>query len=198
MGRALRLLLVRKPANRLERFADGERRDGRHLVRIVVVLARLCLRLERQLHNSQEALEVDVRRARGEKIAVRHHALHRDERNCADSRTRIGHLARDEAPPHEVVQLLLRCVQLHVLRHCLDVRRAYRLVSALRPGLGLVVVGGRRKELRAVPALDEGLRSLHRLRGDVHRVRSHVRYEALLVKRLRELHGPPRREPEHA
>ena len=191
MRRTLSHLLVRKPASRVEHLALRELRKRRHFVRVFILLAVRLLLLERQVHHLEEALEVDARRAGREEIGVREGRLLRLERNSLHRRFRVRHLARHEAPPHEVVELELcgvHPVRLRALRRERDVRRTYRLVRALSVRLRLEEVRLVRIERRAVFALDEFFGRSAGLLGDVNGVRSHVRDAPLLVERLRELH----------
>ena len=107
-------------------------------------------------------------------------------------------LAREEAPPDEVVKLLLRRLEARAFGRARDVGRADGLVRALRVGLRPVDI----RLLGIVRGAEGGddvvLRRSPRLLGDVHRIRSHVGDEPLLVKRLRELHRLAGREAENA
>ena len=201
MRRALRLLLVREPADGVERLAAGKRRKRRDLVRVLVVLTVRTLLLEREVHDLEEALEVDFGRARRKEVVVRERWLAGRKRHGADGRLRVGHLARHEALPHECVELELRRVHAALggaVRREQDIGRAYRLVGALRVGLGLEEVGAFGVELPAEGRGHVFLRRRARLLGDVHGVGSHVGDAPLFVKRLRELHRLPGRERKDA
>ena len=205
MGRALRLLLVADPPQGLQRAADRRVRQVCDLVRVLVVLAVLRLLLERELHDLEEALEVDGRRRGGEQVGVRKGRFHGLDGERLHRRLRVRHLARDEPPPDEVVELQLRRVHprlARALRRELDVGRSDRLVRALRLDaafrLRRVEVRLLRVELRPAPLLDDRLRRRARLVRDVDGVGSHVGDAPLLVEGLGELHRLAGREAEHA
>src|SRR6185436_18379839 len=114
----------------------------------------------------------------------------------------LAHLARHEALPDKTVKL--RLVRLEILRHglrrALDPGGPDRLVRFLRAaGLGLVERRLCRNKILPIAGLDERARRLLRLRGDVHRIRTHVGDETdglagaqvdAFVKALRDAHGP--------
>ena len=124
--------------------------------------------------------------------------LPRLEDRRPERRLRVGHLARDEPAPHEIVDFRRLPVERRRGRKRVHVRRANGLVRSLRVGLRLVEIRGCRIELRPVRGDDVAFRRSPRVLGDVHRIGSHVGYETFFVKRLRYLHRLPRGNPERA
>ena len=129
---------------------------------------------------------------------MREAALHRSERDGPHRRARLGHLAGDEPPPHQVVYLQVCAAQSRrrgLQRH---VGRSYRLVRLLRRRFRLVEVRLLRVVAFAVVPHDQLLHRRARLLRDVHGVGSHVGDQAALVESLRHLHRAPGRHRKHA
>ena len=113
----------------------------------------------------------------------------------------VCHLTGQEAAPDQPVQAILLAgqVALHLLRGQGDAAGPDGLVGVLRPGLGLVLLGGLRAVGRAVAALDEAARRCLGLVGDTQGVGTHIgdqTHGALaadvhaLIQLLGDGHGP--------
>ena len=113
-----------------------------HLVAVFVIVGLGSRLPRRRTGDLEEAVEVDRRRGRREQIRVREAGLRRLYRRRPQGGARLGHLARDETAPDQVVQFLNLRLQLRRSRLQRNVGRADRLVRTLRVGLGAVVVGG--------------------------------------------------------